>query len=229
MKPWDSTSWNVVGASVQGTSHQQNDDIPCQDAHGYRVLLNGVIVIAVADGAGSATRSDEGAQRAVKQALDSLERDLAYDAPRIEKKGILQPLRLLLILVLLIVAIGSAVMMYFILTSQPILETFPQDSRFPTVVPTLTPPPRVMPHIAPRPTDTQPATQIARSQLIVRNASSSLPCPRVTPSPCLPQLPVRNFPLLPSRFIKICTDRRVQYNNLRPLAAKQTKIAPLQL
>ena len=84
MKPWDTTSWNVVGASVQGTSHQQNDDVPCQDAHGYRVLLNGVIVIAVADGAGSATRSDEGAQRAVKQALDSLERDLAYDVPRIK-------------------------------------------------------------------------------------------------------------------------------------------------
>ncbi len=84
MKSWGTTSWNVVGASVQGTSHQQNDDIPCQDAHGYRVLLNGAIVIAVADGAGSAGRSDEGAQRAVKQALNSLERDLAYDVPRFE-------------------------------------------------------------------------------------------------------------------------------------------------
>jgi hypothetical protein len=77
------SKWHIVGASVQGTSHQQND-IPCQDAHGYRVLLNGAVVIAVADGAGTASRSDEGARRAVKQALDSLERDLAYSVPRTE-------------------------------------------------------------------------------------------------------------------------------------------------
>jgi hypothetical protein len=77
------TSWRIVGASVQGTSHQK-DDIPCQDACGYRVLLNGAAVIAVADGAGTASRSHESAQRAVKQALDSLERDLAYDVPRTE-------------------------------------------------------------------------------------------------------------------------------------------------
>ena len=48
--------WRIVGASVQGTSHQK-DDIPCQDAHGYRVLLSGAIVVAVADGAGTASRS----------------------------------------------------------------------------------------------------------------------------------------------------------------------------
>ncbi len=77
------SKWHVVGASVAGTSHQKND-IPCQDAHGHRVLLNGAVVIAVADGAGTASRSDEGAQRAVKQALDSLERDLAYSVPRTE-------------------------------------------------------------------------------------------------------------------------------------------------
>jgi hypothetical protein len=76
-------TWHIVGASVGGTSHQQND-IPCQDAHGYRVLLNGAVVIAVADGAGTASRSHEGAQRAVEQALDTLERDLAYDVPRTE-------------------------------------------------------------------------------------------------------------------------------------------------
>jgi hypothetical protein len=75
--------WHVVGASVAGTSHQRND-IPCQDAHGHRVLLNGAVVVAVADGAGTASRSDEGARRAVKQALDSLERDLAYNVPRTE-------------------------------------------------------------------------------------------------------------------------------------------------
>ncbi|MBN1813831.1 MAG: protein phosphatase 2C domain-containing protein [Anaerolineae bacterium] len=77
------SKWRIVGASVQGTSHQQND-VPCQDAHGYRVLLNGAVVIAVADGAGTASRSHEGAQRAVKQALDTLERDLAYNVLRTE-------------------------------------------------------------------------------------------------------------------------------------------------
>jgi hypothetical protein len=65
---------------VQGTSHQRNG-VPCQDAHGCRVLPGGVVIVAVADGAGSAGRSDAGSQRVVGQAIDSLETALSRGAP----------------------------------------------------------------------------------------------------------------------------------------------------
>jgi hypothetical protein len=65
---------------VQGTSHQRNG-VPCQDAHGYRVLPGGAVIIGVADGAGSARRSDAGSQCVVGQAIDSLETALSRGAP----------------------------------------------------------------------------------------------------------------------------------------------------
>lgn len=72
-------SRNVIGASVQGTSHVRADT-PCQDAHGYRVLEDGVIA-AVADGLGSAARSEEGARLAVDTALDVLDDALGVALP----------------------------------------------------------------------------------------------------------------------------------------------------
>ena len=65
-------SWKVIGASVQGTSHQANGS-PCQDVHLYRVLPGGVLLVAVADGAGSAARTGEGAALAVEHAIGALE------------------------------------------------------------------------------------------------------------------------------------------------------------
>ncbi len=67
-----SALWRVVAASVQGTSHQKQN-LPCQDAHALRVLDDGTLLVAVADGAGSAARSQEGAQLATREALASLE------------------------------------------------------------------------------------------------------------------------------------------------------------
>jgi hypothetical protein len=61
-------SWRVVGVSVQGTAHQKNET-PCQDAHDYRLLPEGWLLAAVADGAGTANRSAEGATLAVGQIL----------------------------------------------------------------------------------------------------------------------------------------------------------------
>jgi len=61
--------WHVVGASVRGGSHHKNGQ-PCQDAHSWRVLPNGGVVVAVADGAGSSTLSQIGSARA---ALSSVE------------------------------------------------------------------------------------------------------------------------------------------------------------
>lgn len=73
--------WRVIGASVQGTSHQKRDT-PCQDAHGYRVLAGEVVLVAVADGAGSAERSHEGAQCAVETVLVAVEAALAEGEPQ---------------------------------------------------------------------------------------------------------------------------------------------------
>ncbi len=73
-------TWRVIGASVQGTSHRKND-IPCQDAHGCRVLPGGVALAAVADGAGSAERSDEGARCVVGGVMTSVEAALAEGLP----------------------------------------------------------------------------------------------------------------------------------------------------
>jgi hypothetical protein len=76
-------AWQVVGASVRGTSHHQYD-LPCQDAHLYRPLPEGGLLVAVADGAGSAARSGEGAREAVEQVLVALETRLACGPPEDE-------------------------------------------------------------------------------------------------------------------------------------------------
>jgi hypothetical protein len=71
--------WQVVGASTLGTSHIRAD-VPCQDAHGYRISSD-LVIAAVADGLGSAARSDEGAKLAVETALDALSKALATTRP----------------------------------------------------------------------------------------------------------------------------------------------------
>lgn len=65
------SAWHVVGASVQGTAHARLG-VPCQDAHAWRIMPDDTLVLAVADGAGSAGRSLEGAQVAVQAALHAL-------------------------------------------------------------------------------------------------------------------------------------------------------------
>lgn len=59
--------WKAVADSATGTSHQ-NQNIPCQD-YGYYRIFDDVIVGAVADGAGSAKRSDVGSKLAVETVL----------------------------------------------------------------------------------------------------------------------------------------------------------------
>jgi hypothetical protein len=61
-------AWTVVAASVQGAEHETRDT-ECQDAHAWRLLDNGWLVAAVADGAGSAKHSAIGARTAVDQAV----------------------------------------------------------------------------------------------------------------------------------------------------------------
>jgi len=67
--------WKIIGASVQGTIHKRSG-VPCQDAHAYKILSDSTIIIVVADGAGSADQSAEGASCAVKHGLSSIEQHL---------------------------------------------------------------------------------------------------------------------------------------------------------
>ena len=76
-----SIKWHVSGVSVQGTWESK----PCQDAHDYRIL-NDCLVVALADGAGSAPFSEEGAQRATKVACDKME-DMLTDKVPSKKKA----------------------------------------------------------------------------------------------------------------------------------------------
>ncbi len=73
-------NWRVVGAAVSGSAHQRLG-LPCQDAFAYRLLEagqtdagqpGGFLLAAMADGAGSAGRSDLGARLAVTAALECL-------------------------------------------------------------------------------------------------------------------------------------------------------------
>jgi hypothetical protein len=75
--------WRVIGASVTGASHLKHD-LPCQDYQSSRLLPSGdgqALLIALADGAGSAENADLGAQLAVEAALQSLESSLGTSAP----------------------------------------------------------------------------------------------------------------------------------------------------
>ena len=73
-------AWHILGASVQGAGHAARA-MPCQDAHLWRALPGGGFVLAVADGAGSAPRSAEGARQAVMAAIETLAAGLADPWP----------------------------------------------------------------------------------------------------------------------------------------------------
>ena len=68
------SGWRTAHASVIGTSHIATG-VPCQDAGSCEVLVavdgSEILVAAVADGAGSAKRSEEGAQLAVRSFLST--------------------------------------------------------------------------------------------------------------------------------------------------------------
>ena len=74
-----SIMWQLVSASTTGTSHVRAD-LPCQDSHGYRILDN-LVIAAVADGLGSAPKSDEGARLAVEVALTTIEKAIGPSLP----------------------------------------------------------------------------------------------------------------------------------------------------
>ncbi len=63
--------WQILDASVTGTSHQKvNRD--CEDKYHFDQYENGTLLLAVADGAGSASHASDGAQHAVNKALETI-------------------------------------------------------------------------------------------------------------------------------------------------------------
>ncbi|MGW0826904.1 PP2C family serine/threonine-protein phosphatase [Streptomyces sp. NPDC002845] len=67
--------WRIHGMSVEGYRHRRQG-LPCQDACRY-AATSSVAVLAVADGAGSRPRSEEGAQLAVDLAAEHFGRRAA--------------------------------------------------------------------------------------------------------------------------------------------------------
>lgn len=65
--------WKAIARSVIGVSHQQHQQ-PCQDASDYRQLDQGILLGAIADGAGSASQAELGAKLVVQSSLDFLQR-----------------------------------------------------------------------------------------------------------------------------------------------------------
>ena len=64
--------WRIHGMSVEGYRHRRQG-LPCQDACAYKASAYGA-VLAVADGAGSRPRSEEGARLAVELAAEHFAR-----------------------------------------------------------------------------------------------------------------------------------------------------------
>jgi hypothetical protein len=72
--------WRVIGASVQGESHRRKGQ-PCQDAHQWCELPGGMLVAAVADGAGSAACAEIGSVLAAGGVIASAKEQLSRRIP----------------------------------------------------------------------------------------------------------------------------------------------------
>jgi serine/threonine protein phosphatase PrpC len=71
--PRGAGKWKCVAESVRGSSHEKTGAV-CQDSHWEAVAPDGALLAAIADGAGSASRSEVGAHVAAHAAIDALQR-----------------------------------------------------------------------------------------------------------------------------------------------------------
>ncbi len=74
--------WQAIGASVKGTSHERTGT-PCQDFHNF-IVTPKYVIVAAADGLGSAPQSDAGAELAVRTALSMIEDDIRLYQPLLD-------------------------------------------------------------------------------------------------------------------------------------------------
>jgi serine/threonine protein phosphatase PrpC len=88
------SSWTIAAASVQGTSHGASN-LPCQDAHATFAQHGDdgeppLLVLVVADGAGSAVHSDIGAQITVDSFINHVRDSLLAPQYGLQREGILR-------------------------------------------------------------------------------------------------------------------------------------------
>ncbi|MBL1263463.1 PP2C family serine/threonine-protein phosphatase [Candidatus Methylomicrobium oryzae] len=76
--------WRIVAASCCGVSHEKLD-IPCQDANCWEVNPSGVLVFAVADGAGSASLAEIGSAIATRTSVEIVRSELDRIFPTDDK------------------------------------------------------------------------------------------------------------------------------------------------
>ena len=81
------TRWVVIGASVQGSGHIRLGT-PCQDTHAHQIINNSRLIAVVADGLGSAERSEVGSRLAVASAVEFLRQQLIGPGPNNEQDWI---------------------------------------------------------------------------------------------------------------------------------------------
>ena len=72
--------WKVVAESVRGTSHEKSG-AACQDSHFERIQSDEILLAAIADGAGSASRSELGSALAARTAVEALQRWCSRSLP----------------------------------------------------------------------------------------------------------------------------------------------------
>ena len=78
----------LVGASIRGLSHERLD-IPCQDWHLCCLLKNGCVLLAVADGAGSALYAHVGSMCALETVKALLSpKNLRFEEPEAFWQGL---------------------------------------------------------------------------------------------------------------------------------------------
>jgi hypothetical protein len=87
----EETDWRTAGVSVRGLSHLRSGT-PCQDAHLCEVFSGGTLVVAVADGAGSAPQAAVGSACVVRAAVQRLVNRLGHGLPRADEdwRGLLR-------------------------------------------------------------------------------------------------------------------------------------------
>ncbi|KKD35530.1 MAG: PP2C family serine/threonine-protein phosphatase [Limnoraphis robusta] len=78
------SNWQIVSASVRGRSHEKSD-LPCQDAYCYKRLSDDILIVAVADGAGSARLSEIGSRVAVQTAVNTLAQTIIHPSSELEE------------------------------------------------------------------------------------------------------------------------------------------------
>jgi hypothetical protein len=86
------TGWQLAAARKRGASHEATGKV-CQDAYGLAMPSPEVLVVAVADGAGSAEYADVGANLAASSGVRHLCERLAGDAAAFDEAGLKEVLR----------------------------------------------------------------------------------------------------------------------------------------